>query len=59
MKVKFILTKSVKILQKLQKRNIKGFELENVQIKCQDVTEGIDEENLDLSIFRPSKTMGC
>jgi len=32
----------------IAERNINGFELENVQIKCKDVTEGIDEENLDL-----------
>ncbi len=32
----------------IAKRNIEGFQLKNVQIKCQDVTEGIDEENLDL-----------
>lgn len=29
-------------------RNIQGFGLNNVHIKCQDVTEGIDEKNLDL-----------
>ncbi len=32
----------------IAERNIKGFELDNVQIKCKDVTEGIDEDNLDL-----------
>jgi len=32
----------------IAERNIKGFELENVEIKCKDATEGIDEENLDL-----------
>ncbi|MBI5460091.1 tRNA (adenine-N1)-methyltransferase [Methanobacterium sp.] len=29
-------------------KNVKGFGLENVTIKCQDVVEGIDEENVDL-----------
>ncbi len=29
-------------------RNVKGFELENIHVKCQDVIEGIDEKNLDL-----------
>ena len=29
-------------------KNVKGFGLENVTLKCQDVTEGIDEENIDL-----------
>ena len=32
----------------IAERNIKGFELQNVDIKCQDVTDGIDEEELDL-----------
>ena len=32
----------------IAERNIKGFELENVEIKCQDVTEGIDEKDLDV-----------
>ena len=32
----------------IAERNIKGFELENVHVKCRDVTEGIDEKNLDL-----------
>ena len=32
----------------IAERNIKGFELDNVLIKCKDVTEGIDENNLDL-----------
>ena len=32
----------------IAKRNIQGFGLNNVQVKCQDVTEGIDEKNLDL-----------
>lgn len=32
----------------IAERNVKGFELENVQIKCKDVTDGIDEEDLDL-----------
>lgn len=32
----------------IAERNIKGFEIDNVHIKCQDVTNGIDEENLDL-----------
>jgi len=32
----------------IAERNVKGFGLDNVQIKCKDVTEGIDEENLDL-----------
>lgn len=32
----------------IAERNINGFELENVQVKCRDVTEGIDEKNLDL-----------
>ncbi len=29
-------------------KNVKGFELDNVTLKCQDVTEGIDEEDMDL-----------
>jgi len=32
----------------IAERNIKGFGMENVIVKCQDVTEGIDEEDLDL-----------
>lgn len=32
----------------IAERNIKGFELENIKVKCKDITEGIDEENLDL-----------
>ncbi len=32
----------------IAERNIKGFEMDNVQIKCKDVTEGIDEKELDL-----------
>lgn len=32
----------------IAERNIKGFGLENVQVKCTDVTEGIEEKNLDL-----------
>jgi tRNA (adenine57-N1/adenine58-N1)-methyltransferase len=32
----------------IAERNIKGFGLENVQVKCADVTEGIKEKNLDL-----------
>jgi len=29
-------------------KNVKGFGLENVTLKCQDVTEGIDEKDVDL-----------
>ncbi len=29
-------------------KNIKGYGLENVTVKCQDVVEGIDENNVDL-----------
>jgi tRNA (adenine57-N1/adenine58-N1)-methyltransferase catalytic subunit len=32
----------------IAKRNIQGYGLNNVKVKCQDVTEGIDEKNLDL-----------
>jgi tRNA (adenine57-N1/adenine58-N1)-methyltransferase catalytic subunit len=32
----------------IAERNIKGFGLENVQVKCADVTKGIEEKNLDL-----------
>jgi len=32
----------------IAERNIKGFKLENVDVKCSDVTEGIDEKDLDL-----------
>jgi len=39
----------------IAKRNIKGFELKNVQIKHQDVTEGIEEEELDLVFLDLSK----
>ena len=33
---------------KIAERNITGFKLENVEVKCADVTEGIVEKNLDL-----------
>jgi len=32
----------------IARKNIEGFGLENVQIKCADITEGIEEKNLDL-----------
>lgn len=32
----------------IAERNVKGFGLENVQVKCKDITEGIDEKELDL-----------
>lgn len=32
----------------IAEKNVKGFGLENVTLKCQDVVEGIDEENVDL-----------
>lgn len=32
----------------IARRNIEGFGLENVEIKCQDITQGIDEEDVDL-----------
>lgn len=33
---------------KIARRNIAGFGLENVHVKCQDITEGIDEGDVDL-----------
>ncbi len=32
----------------IAKRNIEGFGLENVHIKCKNILDGIDEENIDL-----------
>jgi len=32
----------------IAEKNVRGFELENVTLKCQDVVEGIDEANVDL-----------
>ncbi|AEG19404.1 tRNA (adenine-N1)-methyltransferase [Methanobacterium paludis] len=32
----------------IAERNIKGFGLENIHVKCQDITEGIDEKNVDV-----------
>jgi tRNA (adenine57-N1/adenine58-N1)-methyltransferase catalytic subunit len=33
---------------KIAERNVKGFGLQNVTLKCQDVVEGIDEKDVDL-----------
>lgn len=35
----------------IAERNIRNFGLKNVSVKCQDVTEGIDEEDLDMVFF--------
>ena len=36
---------------KIAEKNVKGFGLENVTFKCQDVMDGISEENVDLVFF--------
>ncbi|GAB4307642.1 MAG: tRNA (adenine-N1)-methyltransferase [Methanobacteriaceae archaeon] len=33
---------------KIAEKNVKGFELENVQIKCKDMKKGIEEKDVDL-----------